>query len=123
MGIAAGVLSTAGYLVLSPFLEGRAGITDTCGVANLHGMPGILGGLASALFAWLCYAGNETLVTRGAAQPIVQFAGLGVTLAAATLGGLAAGWVVSRVDLARQSLPEEDLYEDAIYWHEVEKEE
>ena len=124
VGIAAGAFSTAGYLLLSPWLEGRCGLTDTCGVANLHGMPGVLGGLASALFAWLFFSANDALMERGAAQPLVQLAGLGATLAAAAVGGLAAGWVVTKVNLSGQEGPkEDDLFDDAVFWHEVEKEE
>ena len=124
MGITAGALSTAGYLVLSPFLEGKCGITDTCGVANLHGAPGIWGGLASALFSWLFAAGaNKKLIVHGASQPAVQLAALGCTLAAAAAGGALAGFLVSKADPAKQSLEEGDLYEDAVFWHEVEGEE
>lgn len=50
LGALAGALSVVGYAVASPALD-RCGVTDTCGVLNLHGMPGVLGGLASALFA------------------------------------------------------------------------
>ena len=117
VGIVAGALSTAGYVVLSPALE-RCGITDTCGVANLHGAPGMLGGLASALFSWLFFATNEPLITHGAAQPHVQLAALGATLALAAGAGLAAGWLVGRVDFAKQRLSEEELYDDAKFWHQ-----
>lgn len=34
------------YLYVQPILASSLGIQDTCGVHNLHGMPGILGGLA-----------------------------------------------------------------------------
>nr|AXF41562.1 RHP1 protein [Chlorella sp. ArM0029B] len=124
VGIAAGALSTCGYLWLSPALERTCGVTDTCGVANLHGMPGVLGGLASALFAHLFYPANAALVAHGAkGQPGVQLAGLGCTLAAAAVGGACAGWAVSRASPAGQSLAAEDMFEDAHFWHEVEKEE
>ncbi len=49
IGVAAGALSTAGYAILAPKVEKWIKGTDTCGVHNLHGMPGILGGLTGAL--------------------------------------------------------------------------
>lgn len=123
VGILAGVASTAGYVTLSPALERCCAISDTCGVGNLHGVPGMLGGLASALLSWMFAAENKHLVVYGALQPLVQVEGLGITLLAATAGGLLAGCVVAKVDLAKQSLAEDELYEDSIFWHEVEKEE
>lgn len=49
IGTIAGLVSAAGYLWLSEFLQKRIGLWDTCGVHNLHGMPGILGGFIGAL--------------------------------------------------------------------------
>ena len=34
---------------ISPRLETQLGLRDTCGVHNLHGLPGILGGVVAAL--------------------------------------------------------------------------
>ena len=49
LGNVAGILSTIGFIYLSPFLLKHARLHDTCGVNNLHGMPGILGGIAGAI--------------------------------------------------------------------------
>lgn len=48
VGAFAGILSAIGFLKLSGFLEKRVGLHDTCGVNNLHGLPGILGGIIGA---------------------------------------------------------------------------
>ncbi|KAL3266272.1 hypothetical protein HHI36_010452 [Cryptolaemus montrouzieri] len=53
VGILAGTLSVYGYKKLTPVINTRLKIHDTCGVHNLHGMPGILGGLSGAFFASL----------------------------------------------------------------------
>lgn len=45
IGLAAGTLSTVGYSIIAPKLQKFIKGTDTCGINNLHGMPGIFGGL------------------------------------------------------------------------------
>lgn len=49
LGSVAGTLSTSGFVFVTPLLDKYLGIHDTCGVHNLHGMPGILGGIAGAI--------------------------------------------------------------------------
>lgn len=48
-GFAAGTISTIGFRRLSPILSEKLGLSDTCGINNLHGMPGVLGGIISAI--------------------------------------------------------------------------
>lgn len=52
-GLTAGVVSVVGYHRVTPFLECRTGLLDTCGVLNLHGIPGIVGAVSGALSAAL----------------------------------------------------------------------
>lgn len=49
IGFLGGVISTFGFIKLTSFLDQKIGLNDTCGVHNLHGIPGILGGIASAI--------------------------------------------------------------------------
>lgn len=51
LGLVAGLLSTGGFALLQPQLAKRVALYDTCGIHNLHGMPGLLGGFASVLVA------------------------------------------------------------------------
>merc|ERR1719440_1664072 len=112
IGGVAGLWSTFGYVIISPLLE-KIHIHDTCGIHNLHGMPGLIGGISS-LFAIL--AGNAKN-TNGLAdsdrssQAMKQIYGMLATLAFAIVGGLACG-------LAAKLYGEADFeaYEDAFWW-------
>ncbi|XP_064412397.1 ammonium transporter Rh type A [Latimeria chalumnae] len=53
IGFTAGIISTLGFKFLTPFFASKLRIQDTCGVHNLHGMPGILGGIAGIIAAAL----------------------------------------------------------------------
>lgn len=46
------------YLIFPQPLLTKIGILDTCGVNNLHGMPGVYSGLLSVLFAALATTDN-----------------------------------------------------------------
>ena len=47
IGILAGVLSTFGFAVIQGKLQDLTKKVDTCGVLNLHGLPGLMGGIAA----------------------------------------------------------------------------
>ncbi|VDH94392.1 ammonium transporter Rh [Mytilus galloprovincialis] len=53
IGCLAGLLSTIGFRLITPCLSSKIKLHDTCGVHNLHGMPGVLAGIASAVLAAL----------------------------------------------------------------------
>lgn len=58
-------------------------------------------------------------------QALHQLAALGSTLGIAIVGGLIMGLLVAKLDIAvaGQELSHEHLFEDSVYWHEVEPEE
>jgi ammonium transporter Rh len=80
IGLAAGALSALGFAVLQSRLQAVLRKTDTCGVLYLHGLPGLLGGLAALLFI---------------ATPGAQAAGIVVTVAIAVVTGFIAGKVLA----------------------------
>ena len=47
IGLLAGAVCVLGYTVVQPRFQSALKIVDTCGVHNLHGMPGLVGGLAA----------------------------------------------------------------------------
>ncbi|KAF6735576.1 Ammonium transporter Rh type C 1 [Oryzias melastigma] len=51
VGFCCGILSTLGYVYITPFLEKHMKIQDTCGIHNLHAMPGVIGGIVGAITA------------------------------------------------------------------------
>jgi len=51
VGSGAGIVSAIGFAYLTGALKNTIGLHDTCGVHNLHGLPGVLGGIVSAIVA------------------------------------------------------------------------
>jgi ammonium transporter Rh len=49
IGMTAGAISTFGFKYLSAILVNKFKLNDTCGIHNLHGIPGVFGGFVSAL--------------------------------------------------------------------------
>ena len=81
IGLFAGTISVLGYRYLLPALESKLNLYDTCGVHNLHGLPGLLGGFSAFLVI------PPSLVSA-------QLSGIGITMAIAIIGGLVAGVIV-----------------------------
>lgn len=49
VGALAGFVCMIGFVFIQPVLQRKFSKVDTCGVHNLHGMPGIIGGLVAIL--------------------------------------------------------------------------
>jgi ammonium transporter Rh len=82
IGLIAGTISTIGFALVQSRLEKGLKLIDTCGVSNLHGIPGLFGGLAA-----LVVIPN---INKGA-----QLTGIGVTIAIAIITGLITGKILS----------------------------
>eukprot|EP00004_Rigifila_ramosa_P011625 TRINITY_DN2490_c0_g1_i5.p2 TRINITY_DN2490_c0_g1~~TRINITY_DN2490_c0_g1_i5.p2 ORF type:complete len:502 (-),score=122.93 TRINITY_DN2490_c0_g1_i5:144-1649(-) len=101
-GLAAGVLSVIGYIYIMPFLQRTISLHDSCGVHNLHGMPGLLGGIVSAIAvsgATQSVYGVDFNVIFGAdrtphSQAGYQMAALVVTACIGMVGGFLTGFLL-----------------------------
>ncbi|CAN9507890.1 unnamed protein product [Ophioblennius macclurei] len=113
IGLVAGIISTVGFKYLTPILASNLGIQDTCGVHNLHGMPGILGGLAGIVAVAL---GKSE---KGSAA--MQAAALASSLGFALVGGAITG-LIMRLPFWGQP-PDQNCFDDSLYWEVPEEEE
>jgi ammonium transporter Rh len=96
LGILAGALCVVGYVAVQPRLQARFRILDTCGVHNLHGLPGLLGGLAAVL----------VFPGRAAAQ----LTGILVTVALALATGLVGGLLIRVTGEKESAYQDEDEF-------------
>ncbi|XP_031600599.2 ammonium transporter Rh type A [Oreochromis aureus] len=113
IGLIAGIISTVGFKYLSPILASNLGIQDTCGVHNLHGLPGILGGLAGIVAA--------ALGKKDGASATMQAAALGSSLGFALVGGTITG-LIMKLPFWGQP-PDQNCFDDSIYWEVPNEEE
>ena len=101
IGLSAGAISTVGFAVFQAKQEKFHKIVDTCGVSNLHGIPGIFGGLAAIVVVDGLSAGS-------------QLTGIAVTVVLAVGAGLLSGKIISFF-----GKPDE-IYDDALEFEGIE---
>ncbi|KAM9704695.1 ammonium transporter Rh type A [Menidia menidia] len=112
IGLTAGIISTLGFKYLSPILSSNLGIQDTCGVHNLHGMPGILGGLAGIV---------AVALGKKDGSATMQGAALASSLGFALIGGAITG-LIMKLPFWGQP-PDQNCFDDSIYWEVPEEDE
>lgn len=81
IGVAAGAISTFGFAVIQSRLQKGLKLVDTCGVSNLHGIPGIFGGLTALVVISGIHYGS-------------QLSGIGLTILISVLAGLITGKIL-----------------------------
>ncbi|XP_053565537.1 ammonium transporter Rh type A [Bombina bombina] len=106
IGFTAGIISTLGFKFLTPILASKLKIQDTCGVHNLHGLPGILGGIAGIV--------ATALGAKADCSPVLQSAALAATVGISVVGGLLTGFILKLPFWGQP--PDQNCYDDSIYW-------
>uniref|UniRef100_A0A0N5AJM8 Ammonium_transp domain-containing protein n=1 Tax=Syphacia muris TaxID=451379 RepID=A0A0N5AJM8_9BILA len=130
VGAGAAVISVLGYAYLTPFMAKKLGIHDTCGVNNLHGMPGVYAGILGFIFAAVydparystslgdIYPAMVSNVDGEARSSIIQacfqLAGLALVLGCSLVSGAVTGLIL-RLKLWNQ-VREKEYYSDGDYF-------
>ncbi|NXP12403.1 RHAG protein, partial [Thinocorus orbignyianus] len=116
IGSLAGIISSLGFHFLTPLLASKLNIQDTCGVHNLHGLPGILGGIAGIIVT----AVKEEVRQGVRLTPGMQAAALGSTIGIALAGGALTGGILKLPFLGQAS--DQNCFDDSVYWEVPEEE-
>jgi ammonium transporter Rh len=125
-----GMISAAGFAMLSGYLREKIGLHDTCGVHNLHGIPGVLGGLSGVITSALAgtlYKDTDqgavnvvfTAVQEGRTfgrQATMQFVTLVTTIAISISSGYICGAIASKFGRTPKT-----LFDDTENWMHVSK--
>lgn len=96
IGLMAGALCVIGYIVIQPKLQSKLKIVDTCGVHNLHGMPGLLGGIFAAV------------IIPGIA--VAQLVGVAATVALALTAGFISGYLIRITGVKAMAYKDQDEF-------------
>lgn len=100
IGLLAGGVCVVGYFVVQTKLRKLLKGVDTCGVHNLHGMPGLIGGLAA-----IC-------VVPGIAQ--AQLSGIAFTVVLAFSTGLIGGYIIKATGTKKLAYEDKDEFGEEI---------
>ncbi|NWI29787.1 RHBG protein, partial [Sula dactylatra] len=135
LGSLSAVACILGFRFLTPLLARKLALQDQCGIHNLHGLPGILGAVASAVAILVAsedtfrshlpqvspVGGNASEAAGGqwggsgaGRQALCQVAGLAVAIGGSLLAGLLAGTALRLPCLARP--PERLCFDDSQYF-------
>ncbi len=99
IGILAGAISTTGFAILQSKQQKLIKSVDTCGVTNLHGLPGLLGGFAAIPLV------NGLNVAD-------QLLGITITVVSALIFGFITGKFISLFGHRKEAYIDSEEFED-----------
>ncbi len=100
IGVGAGAISVLGFALIQSKQQKILKAVDTCGVTNLHGLPGIFGGLVALVFVTGINAGSQLM-------------GILITIISALLFGFITGKILSLFGRRKKSYDDSEEFEDA----------
>jgi ammonium transporter Rh len=100
IGLVAGAISTIGFALIQERQKNFLKTIDTCGVTNLHGLPGIFGGLMALVVIQGIDATNQLL-------------GIVITIVLAIAFGFVTGKILSLFGRKKEAYIDAEEFEDA----------
>ncbi len=118
VGCGAGFVSTYGFQTIQPYLFRTIGLHDTCGVHNLHGMPSIVGAIASICLTAYKQSGgrnhdSEVFETQHGNQAWRQFVSILLVVTCGIVGGALTAGLLNLIEPATD---DEVEYDDELVW-------
>jgi ammonium transporter Rh len=106
IGAAGGFVSVVGYNKITPFLEEKIKLHDTCGIHNLHGMPSLISAISACIIAAVASENVYGVDLAGVyvkrphrsalEQSQMQVAFLFITLGISMFGGAFTGFIAKQ---------------------------
>ncbi len=100
IGVLAGALSTVGFAVIQKHQHRFMKLIDTCGVTNLHGLPGLFGGLVA-------------IPIVSGIDAVSQTAAIGISILIAAVGGFITGKILSLFGRRKEAYSDAEEFMDA----------
>ena len=117
----------SGFKYWQPFVR-KDGIHDTCGILNLHAIPGVLGGIASAVAASYSHEKSygprlsDILYMRIKGRTPIQQGGYQILCLIMSVGIAIIGGIFTGIILKMFTKNASQYFKDGIYWEVVEDE-
>ena len=103
IGVLGGAVSTVGFAVIQCKLQSKLKCIDTCGVLNLHGWPGLMGGIAAVFVVDGINKSN-------------QLKGIAATIVVALVTGYITGKILSAFGRKAHVYADYDEFVEAEAW-------
>jgi ammonium transporter Rh len=102
IGIISGTSTVIGFIFIQSRIEGFLSIYDTCGVFNLHGIPGFIGGITSVISVAVYNQDNK--------DTLYQLAFIFITISISIVSGLVTGFIINKMHTLNS------VFLDDEYW-------
>ena len=128
IGFTTGIISTLCFYNLTPKLLKCIGLYDTCGIHNLHGIPGLLGGIWSAIIIAFYNTGYDPAVAAqystgkllNIQTDFMRQGGLQIAGTLTSLGmGIGFGVIAGLVGRCFYNEDNKEFYQDTTYFEEA----